>query len=242
MDTTVAARPARARLAPWAHDARTAHLVLLDHQMVPDQADVAGWIAAARADGARAMRTGALFPPATSAFVDAGFRVAETLTLLTRTLTARPTDAGLPGADRAGAHRTRKLRRHQLDDAARVDAASFAGTWSNDAEALADIMAATPKHRARVIRLDGGIVGFAISGLAARTGYLQRLAVTPARQRHGLARALVADSLAWMRRHGAELAMVNTASDNDAALSLYRSFGFVEQPQPLLILERELDT
>ena len=205
--------------------------------MVPEAADVAGWIAASRAKGARTMRTGALFPPATSAFVDAGFRVAETLTLLTRrTGDEAPTAAAVSG------HRIRKLRRHQLDDAARVDAASFAGPWSNDAEALADIMAATPRFRARGIRVDGAIVGFAISGLAARTGYLQRLAVMPDRRRQGLARALVGDSLAWMRRHGADLAMVNTASDNDAALSLYRSFGFAEQPQPLLILERELDT
>ena len=44
------------------------------------------------------------------------------------------------------------------------------------------------------------LVAFAISGAASGQGYLQRLAVAPAHQGQGHGRALVLDSLAWMRR------------------------------------------
>lgn len=231
VNTTAVARPARARLGPWPHDHDTALLILLDHHMVPTASDVARWIADARATGARAVRTGALFPDATGVFVDAGFHTVDTLALLTR-----PLDSTTPTA----AGPTRRLRRGQLPTAAEIDARSFDGAWSNDAATLAEIMDATPKHRSRAVRVDRTMAGFAISGLAARTGYLQRLAVDPQRRRRGIARDLVTDALAWMRRHGADLAMVNTAIDNEAALSLYRSFGFVERPAPLTILARDL--
>lgn len=82
---------------------------------------------------------------------------------------------------------------------------------------------------------------FAITGVADRAGYLQRLAVDPSAQRHGLGRSLVADSLDWMRRRGATTAMVNTAFDNTAALALYESFGFRRRDDSLLILELRLD-
>ena len=65
------------------------------------------------------------------------------------------------------------------------------------------------------------MAAFAITGVANRVGYLQRLAVDPSAQRRGLGHALVADSLDWMHRRGATTAMVNTAFDNEAALGLY---------------------
>jgi ribosomal-protein-alanine N-acetyltransferase len=85
------------------------------------------------------------------------------------------------------------------------------------------------------------MAGFAITGVAAHVGYLQRLAVEPAAQRHGLGRALVADSLAWMRQRDATRAMVNTAFDNAAALALYASFGFRPRDESLVILELPVD-
>jgi ribosomal protein S18 acetylase RimI-like enzyme len=108
-------------------------------------------------------------------------------------------------------------------------------------EAVAHILGATPACHARTIHLDRTMAGFAITGVAAHVGYLQRLAVEPAAQRHGLGRALVADSLAWMRQRDATRAMVNTAFDNAAALALYASFGFRARDESLVILELPLD-
>jgi len=211
--------------------------------MVPTTDDIEEWLAAADARGARTIRTGALFPESSPVFFDHGFRVAESLTLLRRSLDPTATAEPLTGTRRPAAEppiRMRRLRRGQLDVAADLDARSFVGTWPNDAEALRDIMDATPQHRSRAAYLDGRMVGFSISGRAGRVGYVQRLAVDPDVRRRGLGRALVADALAWMQRRQAADALVNTGSDNIPALELYRGLGFVAQPEPLLVLERDV--
>jgi ribosomal protein S18 acetylase RimI-like enzyme len=101
-------------------------------------------------------------------------------------------------------------------------------------------MNATPYHRSRSVHLDGRMVAFSISGRADRSGYIQRLAVDPSTRRHGFARLLLDDALRWMWRRDVSEVMVNTATDNHAALALYESAGFDRQPGQLLILERAL--
>ena len=239
MNTTAAEHPVRARLGRWPDDADVAHLVLLDHHMVPDRDHVDSWVADARAQGATALRTGALFPPSAPAFLAAGFEVIDTLSLLELDHRSSP-----PARDRntvgRPAARLRRLRPSQLDDAAIVDRHAFSAPWANNAAALHDIVTATPRYRARCVRQDGQMVAFSISGRASTWGYLQRLAVDPSARRSGLARLLVADALDWMRRRNVERVLVNTATDNVAALTLYRSLGFIERPERLTILERSL--
>jgi ribosomal protein S18 acetylase RimI-like enzyme len=84
------------------------------------------------------------------------------------------------------------------------------------------------------------MVGFSVNGRAGRVGYIQRLAVDPDVRRRGVGRVLVVDALTWMHRRQLDDALVNTGSDNTAALELYRGLGFVELPEPLLVLERDL--
>ncbi|MGA7757775.1 MAG: GNAT family N-acetyltransferase, partial [Ilumatobacteraceae bacterium] len=145
-----------------------------------------------------------------------------------------------PSARDGAPNRLRRLRPSMLDEASRVDRRAFGAPWANDAAALGDIMSATPHHRSRCVQLDGRMVAFAISGRAGPWGYIQRLAVDPSAQRVGLGRALVDDAVRWMRRRHVARVLVNTASDNVAALSLYRSYGFDDRPDDLTILERAL--
>jgi ribosomal protein S18 acetylase RimI-like enzyme len=236
MNTTAAAHPVRARLGRWPDRADVAHLVLLDHHMVPDRDHVESWLADGRAQGATTLRTGALFPPSTPAFLAAGFEVIDTLSLLE--LDLRDNAPGRTGERHVA--RLRRLRPSQLDEAAAVDQRAFPAPWANNAAALGDIVNATPRHRARCVLHDGQMVAFSISGRASTWGYVQRLAVDPSARRRGLARLLVADALDWMRRRDVERVLVNTATDNAAALALYRSLGFVERPERLTILERSL--
>jgi ribosomal protein S18 acetylase RimI-like enzyme len=236
--TTAAQHPVRARIGRWPYRSDVAHLVLLDHHMVPDIADVRRWIVDARAGGARSMRTGALFPPAVPAFTATGFEVIDTLSLLELDL-ARRVDTARSG--RPPARSLSRLRRHQLDEAAQIDRQAFPELWANDREALAEIIAATPSARARCVRVDGQMVAFAISGRAHDWGYVQRLAVDPRSRRLGLARLLVVDALDWMQRRRVTRVLVNTATDNHAATALYRSCGFEERAEHLHILERRLD-
>ena len=209
--------------------------------MVPTQIDIAGWVDEASRQSALTVRTGALFPNATTPFLDAGFHTADTLTLLRRRLTdgtnraSTPTRVGV-----GGSIRLRRLRPTMLTEAAEIDRRAFSSPWANDTNALADIMTATPFHRSRSVHVDGRMVAFSISGRAGRSGYVQRLAVDPSTRRRGFAQLLLDDAVRWMQRRGVVDAMVNTAADNRPALSLYESVGFELQPGSLLILERSL--
>lgn len=239
MTTAAAHHPVRARISGWPHEHDVAHLVLLDHHMIPDGDDIARWLELGRETGARTIRTGAMFPNAAPPFVEAGFTVIDTLRLLELDLSAA-TRATISGRAARTAMRTTRVRRSQLSDAADVDRRSFVPPWSNDTAALEDILDATPQHRARGIRLDGTLVAFAISGRAGSAGYVQRLAVDPSVRRRGMANVLLTDALTWMRRRRVTTVLVNTATDNVAATELYRAAGFIDRNEPLTIFERSL--
>ncbi|MFN8017380.1 MAG: GNAT family N-acetyltransferase [Acidimicrobiales bacterium] len=116
-----------------------------------------------------------------------------------------------------------------------IDARAFDAFWTLDRGGLEDAIRATPVARSRVA-VDGAIAGYAITGRAASRGYLQRLAVDPDRHRRGIGTALVADSLHWLQRTGANVAVVNTQEHNEAALALYLATGFTPEPHGLTVL------
>lgn len=186
------------------------------------------------------MRTGAIFPIASAPFLDAGFQVADTLTLLSLDIDANAPSSSSRRARTNGPIRLRRLRPTMLAEAAEIDRRAFSAPWANDTSGLADIMTATPYHRSRSVHLDGRMVAFSICGRSGRLGYVQRLAVDPSARRRGFANMLLDDALHWMRRRDVKQAMVNTAFDNRAALALYESVGFDQQPDSLLILEQAL--
>ena len=82
------------------------------------------------------------------------------------------------------------MRRYHFGAAAAVDRAAFGAGWGHDAAELAEICRATPVHAARYrlatprrrgIAGRATLVAFAIAGASSEHGYLQRLAVDPAR-------------------------------------------------------------
>ena len=136
----------------------------------------------------------------------------------------------------------RAWRRHRPGVLA-LDGLAFDDFWALDARGLDDAVRATPASRFRIHRDPSGragIVAYAVTGRAGGRGYLQRLAVHPHHQRHGLGTALVADALAWLRRGGADHALVNTQERNTRALSLYLACGFHLEPTGLTVLSRQL--
>jgi [ribosomal protein S18]-alanine N-acetyltransferase len=158
-------------------------------------------------------------------FLDAGFRVRAELDLLARPLHDVP--------PRRGA--TRRTR----DDAAvlTLDALAFDAD-AFDRAALDAARRATPAARLRVAGPRVGALGYAITGTAGRRGYVQRLAVHPDARRRGIGTTLLVDGLRWARRRGAREAVVNTDRTNTAARALYESYGFVELPNGLVVVER----
>jgi ribosomal protein S18 acetylase RimI-like enzyme len=220
------------RMRPWPNDPTIAHLVFVDHADVPSPGDLRRAIDQARRRGVRAIRTSALFPQSAEVVLSHGFDVIDRLALLTRPLSV----GSVPEPGRP----TRPLLPWQLPAAAAIDRDAFGPSWGNDTASLRDIRRATPRHRARTVRNGREMTGFAISGAAGDTGYLQRIAVAERHRRQGFARDLVADSLRWMSVQGLSTALVNTGIDNQPALDLYDRFGFRRLDHELTIAEFDL--
>lgn len=224
----------RARAGAWRGHSRVAYLSPLPGEPVPSAGFVRRCLDSLRARGFAEVVTGALAPSEQRSFLAAGFEVREHLVLLARELDDLP-----PLARRPAWGRVRRARPADHNAALAVDALAFQPFWRLDEAGLDEALSATPSAR---FRLAGEpLLGYAISGRAAKRGYLQRLAVHPAHQGKGIGRHLVLDALHWMRNRGVERTVVNTQPDNDAALALYSRLGFAAQPIGLDVLARALE-
>jgi GNAT superfamily N-acetyltransferase len=219
-----------ARIAPWRGGGDAAHIVVGPGTGV-STAVVHGCMERARASGYASMLTSAVGAAESDVFVEAGFSVRERLHLLDLRLRAAPPRPEHP-LERGG-------RRHR-DAVLAVDDASFDSFWRLGPAGLHDALTATPVTRYRIGHADRRIVAYAITGLAGQQGYLQRVAVDPEERRRGWGRAVVADGLGWLWRHGADHVYVNTQVGNDRAVALYESFGFERLPAGLYVLGRPL--
>jgi ribosomal-protein-alanine N-acetyltransferase len=79
-----------------------------------------------------------------------------------------------------------------------------------------------------VADLDGLVVGYAIASYAGDIAELQRIGVSPALRRTGVASALLAEVIAEAPRTGADRLILEVREDNAGALSFYAARGFIE--------------
>jgi ribosomal-protein-alanine N-acetyltransferase len=70
--------------------------------------------------------------------------------------------------------------------------------------------------------------GFVIFWVVADEMHLLNLAVHPAHRRRGISRALLTAAMEQARSRGAAVVWLEVRPSNQAALTLYRSFGFEE--------------
>ncbi len=181
-------------------------------------------------------RTPAITRAETAGYAACGFEVISVLRLLTHDL-ERLRDLPRP---KVSTDRTRISRIGACVD---VDRRAFGVDQCFDRLDLLAALDATTRSRLRVVSTPGGatrldLAGFAITGRAGPRGYLQRVAVDPAHSGHGLGTALVVDALRWCRTRGVAKVVVNTGTDNERALCLYRRLGFIDTPLDLLLMER----
>lgn len=225
----------RARAGPWRGDGRIAYLAPLAPAGTPSADFLQRCLDALAARGFEQVVTSALAPAEQPGFKAVGFETYERLHLLSHALDA------IPAMPEVGVG----LRRGRSADwpaAIEVDAGSFSPFWRLDADGLREAIEATPASRFRVAsaRRNGPVLAYAVTGLSAKQGYLQRLAVHPDHRNRGLGRALAVDGLRWLRRKAVSEAVVNTQLGNEAALRLYLSLGFREEPIQLAVLHRWL--
>lgn len=221
-------RGERARLGTWRGRDATAYLTPFPESPALSAEFVERILDHMRRRGFRSVVTGALTPGESLGFVDAGFKLHEELRLLEHDLGAIP-GATLP------TRRGRKADRPVVLD---IDNRCFDDFWALDDAGLEEAIRATPWSRFRIVEDAAAVIGYAVSGRAGNRGYLQRLGVDRPARGKGVGRALVADSLTWMRARGVTRALVNTHSTNEDALALYQGCGFRVLPAPLRILTR----
>lgn len=219
-----------ARIAPWRGGGGAAHLVVSPDATVSSTV-VRRCVEKARASGYESVLTSAVSTRESEPFVDAGFTVHERLHLLALDLDRPPAAPSLPLVKAVRRDRPAVL---ELDDL------SFDEFWRLGPVGLKDALDATPTSRFRIARDGDRVLAYAITGVAGRFGYLQRIAVHPDVRRQHWGNALVADALTWVWRHGATRAYVNTQLENTGALTLYQSFGFEILPTGLCVLGRSL--
>jgi ribosomal protein S18 acetylase RimI-like enzyme len=102
-------------------------------------------------------------------------------------------------------------------------AAAFAGQLAAPSEA------AFAQRRQRVIGLRAGhdLVGVAVLTHDGRKGWINRLAVDPARRRQGLASRLIEEAERWFHEDvGVEIWAALIAEDNVASLAFFESAGY----------------
>lgn len=230
----VRARTERAALVDWPFDPSVAMLQPIDHTQRIRPAEIEELVERAALEGRRAVRTSALFPGSAAPALDLGFAPIDELVLLRRTL-----DNAAIG-QLGDTPKTTPLTRRRLDEAARLDVASFGPLWGHDRSTLSATRSATASSRTRGITADRRLIAFSISGRTGRSGYLQRLAVDPTHRRGGLGRMLALDAMRWMTRRRCIDAWVNTSVSNTAALLLYESLGFDRRPERLIVAELDL--
>jgi len=93
--------------------------------------------------------------------------------------------------------------------------------WS-EAQVRAELTG--PGREVLVACEEDAVIGYVITLLVGEVADLQRIGVHPARQRQGLAAALLARAL---ERPAARM-LLEVAEDNEAALAFYAQHGFVE--------------
>lgn len=223
-----------------------AHLVLSgahdEGSALPHPDVIADWMRDLAAVGYTTVRTTAVAPANAARLTQVGFTQCQALDLLSLVIDDSiveqpPSDLGIRSVLTVG-RRLLPSSARRLED---IDRRSFGDEWSLDAVSLREAVRAT--HISAVFTVGHGRPhGFVIAGHTRGIGYIQRLAVAPDHQRRGSGTALMAVAYRWLRRHRCSQIVVNTETDNAAALGLYAKFGFRRLPDGLSVLQRDVKT
>jgi ribosomal-protein-alanine N-acetyltransferase len=118
----------------------------------------------------------------------------------------------------------RQMMEADLPNVVAVDHSSFDPLWHNSYETLQ--RALSQSLFATIAENEQGVIGYQVTTGSNTRAHLARLAVHPAAQGRGVGSALLADLLTKIRQKGYVKLSVNTQSDNQISLKLYKKMGF----------------
>ena len=156
---------------------------------------------------------------------------------LVEVMTLVKLDRALPRADATPA-RVRPASDADIPAIVAVDRAAFTAHWWHS-EATMRRRAATSSHFA-VAQVAGEVVGYVAGKLCLPVAHLNRIAVQPAHQGHGIGALLLCAAIRDLWQQGAERITLNTQSDNRYSQRLYRHFGFEPTGDCVTVWELQL--
>ncbi len=118
----------------------------------------------------------------------------------------------------------REATPNDIPQIAAVDERSFDRMWQ---QPLVTMQPAIEQAGYVSVAISGGeIVGYQLSTTSPNSAHLARLAVEPRFQNQQIGRSLITDLIKQCKYQGIEDLTVNTQSDNQASLALYKRMGF----------------
>lgn len=121
------------------------------------------------------------------------------------------------------------IRRMTLEDIPGVvvlDQLSFTLPWPE--RSFRFELTDNPASRCWVVDLDGKIIGMIVVWLLVDEAHVATLATHPDYRRQGIAKELLMYSLRYMSKEGAVTSFLEVREGNNAALEMYRRFGYEE--------------
>jgi ribosomal-protein-alanine N-acetyltransferase len=119
-----------------------------------------------------------------------------------------------------------------------LDEAAFDPLWRNASQTFAHALENLPYFV--VAELAGQTVGYLCSSRQGETGHLNRVAVHPSYQGHGIGARLLAEAIEFFRTEKVRVVTLNTQKDNAVSQRLYRRFGFQPMGEEALVLKYDL--
>jgi ribosomal protein S18 acetylase RimI-like enzyme len=142
-----------------------------------------------------------------------------------------PPPASFPG-------NLRRMRPADLGQVHRVDHDAFEPIWRNSRRTLEGAFQGA--SYATVVEGEARVIGYQLSTVSPLGGHIARLAVSPDHQGQGLGHELVRDAIERLRDSGVPQVTVNTQSDNQRSLELYRRLDFHMTDQRFPVLQKAL--
>ena len=121
------------------------------------------------------------------------------------------------------------IRRMTLEDIPGVvvlDQLSFTLPWPE--RSFRFELTDNPASRCWVVDLDGKIIGMIVVWLLVDEAHVATLATHPDYRRQGIAKELLLYALRYMSKEGAVTSFLEVREGNNAALEMYRRFGYEE--------------